>query len=49
MHSDCPGGTVFAPFKLCPGGMVLDEIDTCITGQKFNVQIKPSMKDICRW
>ena len=35
-HTDCPGGRVFAPFKLCPGGlsprrgMVLDEIDTCI-------------------
>ena len=31
VHSDCPGG--FAPFKSCPGGgggMVLDEIDTCI-------------------
>ena len=29
------GGRVFAPFKscpgVCPGGMVLDEIDTCIT------------------
>ena len=25
------GGRVFAPFKSCPGGMVLDEIDTCIT------------------
>ena len=25
------GGRVFAPFKSCPmGGMVLDEIDTCI-------------------
>ena len=24
-------GRVFAPFKLCPGGMVMDEIDTCIT------------------
>ena len=25
------GGKVFAPFKSCPGGMVMDEIDTCIT------------------
>ena len=32
VHNDCPGGRVFAPFKSCPGeGMVLDEIDTCIT------------------
>ena len=23
-------GRVFAPFKSCPGGMVMDEIDTCI-------------------
>ena len=25
-----PGGRVFAPFKSYPGGMVMDEIDTCI-------------------
>ena len=33
VHSDCPGGgRVFVPFKSCPaGGMVLDEIDTCIS------------------
>ena len=35
MQNDCPGGRVFAPFKSCPGGlsrgMVMDEIDTCIT------------------
>ena len=35
VHSGCPGGRVFAPFKSCPGGlsrggMVMDEIDTCI-------------------
>ena len=29
------GGRVFAPFKSCPGGggMVLDEIDTCIISE----------------
>ena len=37
-------GRVFAPFKSCPGGlsqggMVLDEIDTCIIGsQKFFIE-----------
>ena len=32
VHNDCPGGRVFAPFKSFSrgGGMVLDEIDTCI-------------------
>ena len=30
VHKVCPGGRVFALFKLCPGGMVLDETDTCI-------------------
>ena len=35
VHNDCPRGRDFAPFKLCSkglswGGMVLDEIDTCI-------------------
>ena len=31
MHNGCPGGRVFAPFKSClGGGMVLDEMDTCI-------------------
>ena len=35
MHNDFPGGRVFAPFKLCPGGgMVLGEIGTCITSGK---------------
>ena len=40
-----PGGGVFAPFESCPGGlsrgggMVLDEIDTCITPlANFNSQ-----------
>ena len=33
VHHDCSGGRVSAPFKLCPGGMVLDEIDTCIMYQ----------------
>ena len=36
VHNYCPGGRVFAPFESCPGGlsrggMVLDEIDTCIS------------------
>ena len=32
VHNDCLGERVFAPFKSCPeGGMVLDEIDACIT------------------
>ena len=32
----CPKGRVFAPFKSCPGGgMVLDEIDTCIIQNHF--------------
>ena len=26
------GGRGFALFKSCPGGMVMDEIDTCIKG-----------------
>ena len=35
VHNDCPEGKGFVPFKSCPGslsqgGMVLDEIDTCI-------------------
>ena len=31
MHNNCPRGRVFAPFKSCPGGgMVNDKIDTCI-------------------
>ena len=38
VHNDCPTRRVFAPFKSCPwgggGGMVLDEIDTCIKGKK---------------
>ena len=40
MHNDCPGGIVFAPLKSCAGvlsrgGMVLDEIDTCMTSLDF--------------
>ena len=40
VHNYCPGGRVFAPFESCPGGlsrggMVLDEIDTCITGVRI--------------
>ena len=31
VHNDCPRGRVFAPFKSCPGGVVLDEINTCIS------------------
>ena len=39
-----PGGRVFAPFKSCPGGlsqggMVMDEIDTCITGRQVDAAI----------
>ena len=32
VHNDCPRGMVFVRFKSCPrgGGMVMDEIDTCI-------------------
>ena len=36
VHTVCPGGRVFAPFKsrlgglFTSGGMVLDEIDTCV-------------------
>ena len=34
VHNDCSGRMVFAPFKscpgVCPGGMVMNEIDTCI-------------------
>ena len=30
MHNNCPRGEGFAPFKSCPGGMVMDKIDTCI-------------------
>ena len=42
VHNDCPGGRVFAAFKSCPGGLslggggggvVMDEIDTCIKSQ----------------
>ena len=29
VHNDCPEGV--ATFESCPGGMVLDEIDSCIT------------------
>ena len=30
MHSDCPGGDFLLPSSRVPGGMILDEIDTCI-------------------
>ena len=30
VHNDCPGGRVFAPSSRVLGGMVLDEIDSCI-------------------
>ena len=34
VHNDCPGGRVLLPSSripgVCPGGMVMDEIDTCI-------------------
>ena len=37
VHNDCLGGRGVAPFKSCfggcPGGMVLDEIDTCIIAE----------------
>ena len=41
VQNDCPGGRVFAPFESClgglsrggGGGMVLDEVDSCITLQ----------------
>ena len=31
VDNDCPRGRIFAPFKSCPGGMVMDETDICIT------------------
>ena len=37
-----PGGRVFAPFKSCPGGMVMDEIDTCIIR---NCSLMPDVND----
>ena len=34
VHNDCPGGVFLLPSSrvpgVCPGGMVMDEIDTCI-------------------
>ena len=30
VHNGCPEGKDFAPFKSCPGWMVLDKVDTCI-------------------
>ena len=34
VHNDCPGGGYLLPSShvpgVCPGGMVMDEIDTCI-------------------
>ena len=41
VHSDCPGGAFLLPSSrvpgVCPGGgMVLDEIDTCINWIQFN-------------
>ena len=45
VHNDCPEGRVFDPFKSCPrglsqGGMVLDEIDTCINPQEIVSKLK---------
>ena len=31
VHNDCPGGGFLLPSSHVQGGMVLDEIDTCIT------------------
>ena len=37
VHNDCPGGGFLLPSSRVPGGMVLDEIDTCISlGGKFD-------------
>ena len=41
VHNDCPRGRVLPPSCRVPGvcfegGMVLDEIDTCITMQSFS-------------
>ena len=33
-----PGGRVFSPFKSCPGGMVMNEIDNCMTGGSKEAQ-----------
>ena len=43
-----PRGGFFALFKSCPeGGMVLDEIDTCIIVQKNRmIQIAPCERDL---
>ena len=41
IHNDCSRRRVFAPFKSCPGdlsqkgGMVFDEIDTCIISSPY--------------
>ena len=34
-----PERRVFAPFKSCAGGMVLDEINTCITQRKEKTEV----------
>ena len=44
VHSDCPGRGAFALFKSCPGGMVLDEIDTCINP---SLESSPKNEGIC--
>ena len=47
VHNDCPGGgRVFAPFKSCPEGMVLDEIDTSIStfAISYHMTLKLSTK-----
>ena len=30
VHNDCPGGRFLLPSSRVPGGMIMDEIDTCI-------------------
>ena len=38
VHNDCPGGEGFASFESdLSGGMVLDEIDSCIT--RLNLRV----------
>ena len=45
-----PGGRVLAPFEscpeVCPGGMVLDEIDTCITA--MGVTVNEVSSQLCK-
>ena len=43
VHNDCPGGgRGFAPFESCPGGMVLDEIDSSIMTKGFHLTLTVS-------